>query len=57
MELFDTGHAEGQSRPAPLAEKMRPATLDEFVGQQHLLGPGKLLREMANAGELRSLIL
>jgi putative ATPase len=63
MELFDTGRAKEPSRPgpladkAPLAERMRPATLDEFVGQQHLLGPGKLLREMAAAGELRSLIL
>jgi putative ATPase len=63
MELFDTGRAKEPSRPtpladkAPLAERMRPSTLDEFVGQQHLLGAGKLLREMANAGELRSLIL
>jgi putative ATPase len=36
---------------------MRPKTLDEFVGQEHLLGPGKLLREIARAGELRSIIL
>lgn len=63
MELFDAGSGKEPGSPAPLAdtaplaEKMRPATLDEFVGQQHLLGPGKLLREMANAGELRSLIL
>jgi putative ATPase len=35
---------------------MRPLELDEFVGQQHLLGPGKLLREMARAGKLHSLI-
>ena len=57
MELFDTPGAKEQGGSAPLAEKMRPSTLDEFVGQQHLLGPGKLLREMANAGGLRSLIL
>lgn len=69
MELFDAGSGKEPGSPAPLAdtapladkaplaEKMRPATLDEFVGQQHLLGPGKLLREMAHAGELRSLIL
>jgi putative ATPase len=63
MELFDAGRGKepGSTAPlagtAPLAEKMRPATLDDFVGQQHLLGPGKLLREMARAGELRSLIL
>ncbi len=57
MELFDTPRATEQGGPTPLAERLRPATLDEFVGQQHLLGPGKLLREMANARELHSLIL
>ncbi len=57
MELFDAGRGKEPGSPAPLADRMRPATLDEFVGQQHLLGPGKLLREMAHAGELRSLIL
>jgi putative ATPase len=36
---------------------MRPRTLAEFVGQEHLLGPGKLLRGVAGAGKLRSLIL
>ena len=36
---------------------MRPRTLAEFVGQEHLLGPGKFLRGMAGAGKLRSLIL
>src|SRR5262249_37575987 len=41
----------------PLAERMRPQALNEFVGQEHLLDPGKLLRELTEAGELRSLIL
>jgi putative ATPase len=36
---------------------MRPQKLDEFVGQEHLLAPGKLLRELADTGELRSLLL
>ncbi len=36
---------------------MRPRTLDEFIGQEYLLGSGKILREMVSAGELRSLIL
>jgi putative ATPase len=36
---------------------MRPISLDEFVGQEHLLGPGKLLRGIVEAGELHSLIL
>jgi len=41
----------------PLAERMRPRTLAEFVGQEHLLGPGKLLSGVAGGGKLRSLIL
>ncbi|HWO43718.1 MAG TPA: replication-associated recombination protein A [Candidatus Eisenbacteria bacterium] len=57
MDLFD---AMPGSRPAasrPLAERMRPERLEEFVGQDHLLGPGKLLNEMVASGEIRSLIL
>ena len=57
MELFDTAGAGKANKAVPLAERMRPKTLDEFVGQQHLLGPGKFLRGMVGAGELRSLIL
>ncbi|HTM10532.1 MAG TPA: replication-associated recombination protein A [Verrucomicrobiae bacterium] len=57
MELFDTAPGAKGNRGVPLAERIRPKTLDEFVGQQHLLGPGKILRGMVNAGELRSLIL
>ena len=44
------------SRVAPLAARMRPRTLDEFVGQQHFLGPGKLLRRMLEADRLTSVI-
>jgi putative ATPase len=40
----------------PLAARMRPRTLDEFAGQQHFLGEGKLLRRMLTAGRLQSLI-
>ncbi|HET8563890.1 MAG TPA: replication-associated recombination protein A [Candidatus Binatia bacterium] len=40
-----------------MADQMRPTNLDEFIGQEHLLGAGKWLREMVDAGELRSLIL
>jgi putative ATPase len=42
---------------APLAERMRPANLEEFVGQAHLVGPGRLLREMLDGGRMQSLIL
>lgn len=41
----------------PLAELLRPQSLDEFVGQQHLLGPGKPLRLVFEAGKLHSFIL
>ena len=41
----------------PLADRMRPRSLDEFVGQKHLLGPGKPLRAAIAAGQLHSLIL
>jgi putative ATPase len=41
---------------APLAERMRPATLDGFFGQQHLLGPGKPLRQAIASGQLHSMI-
>jgi putative ATPase len=48
-----------QRKPAaqPLADRIRPASLDEVVGQEHLLGPGKLLSEMVAAGRLHSVIL
>ena len=42
---------------APLAERMRPRTLDEVIGQTHLLGPGKPLRVAFEAGKLHSMIL
>src|ERR1051326_2784296 len=41
----------------PLADRMRPATLAEYVGQQHILGPGKPLRQQIERDELASLIL
>lgn len=71
MELFDekeTGGAGrgpgrrgkgggGKTPPPPLADRMRPAALDEFVGQEHLVGPGKFLHNAMKRGELPSLIL
>jgi putative ATPase len=41
----------------PLADRMRPRNLDEFIGQQHLLAPGKPLRASISSGQLHSLIL
>lgn len=50
--------AVGEPRSAPLAERMRPRTLEEFVGQSHLVGEGRILRKLLEtAGNLPSLIL
>ena len=57
MELFADQARIGKNPSQPLADRMRPATIDEFVGQDHLLGSGKLLRGMIAAGKLQSLIL
>src|SRR5436309_13492780 len=43
-------------RALPLAARMRPRSLDEFVGQDHFLGPGKLLRRLLQADRLSSVI-
>ncbi len=56
-DLFAAQGARERKRQAPLAERVRPATLDEFVGQDHLLGPGRIAREMIESGRLHSLIL
>ncbi len=56
MDLFDYAGEQEQQRMAPLAARMRPRTLDEFVGQRHILGEGKLLRRAIEADQLSSLI-
>src|SRR5919106_5923223 len=55
-DLFAESRRKNMQRVAPLAVRMRPRTLDEFVGQQHFLGPGKLLRRMLEADRLTSVI-
>ena len=42
---------------APLAERMRPRTLDDYIGQKHLVGPGAVLRKMIDSGHVSSFIL
>lgn len=54
MDLFE--HNISNDRLAPLAERMRPQHLDNFVGQEQLLGPGKLLRQLIDADQLTSAI-
>src|SRR5258705_8316230 len=56
MDLFAGSRQKNLDKAAPLAARMRPRTLDEFAGQQHFLGPGKLLRRMLEADRLSSVI-
>ena len=46
----------GNSMTAPLADRIRPATLDEVVGQQHLLAPGRALRQILQSGEIPNMV-
>ncbi len=56
-DLFEEKeHVEAADSVAPLATRMRPRSLDEFVGQEHILGPGKLLRRAIEADRLPSVI-
>jgi putative ATPase len=56
MDLFD--HASGRDESGkPLAERMRPRALEDFVGQDHVLGPGTALRRAIEADQLPSMIL
>src|ERR1700751_318634 len=58
MSLFQTIPSPGESsdRTRPLADRMRPRALDEFVGQEHLVGPGKPLRTQIDRDDMGSLI-
>lgn len=58
-DLFGPGKVEetGVDQAAPLAARMRPRSLDEYVGQQHILGAGKLLRRAIESDRLSSIIL
>ena len=56
MSLFEAGEEANRRTAQPLAARMRPAKLDEFVGQQHFLGEGKLLRRLLGADRLGSVI-
>jgi len=63
MSLFDNSppsaeqHDIGRDGKRPLAERMRPTRLEDFVGQEHVLGPGKPLRRQIERDELTSIIL
>jgi putative ATPase len=56
-DLFDHALQERMKNEAPLAARMRPRKLEEFVGQEHIVGPGKLLRRAIEADRLFSSII
>jgi putative ATPase len=56
IDLFDDYRAANRGKAQPLAARMRPRSLDEFVGQEHFLGEGKLLRRSLQADRIGSVI-
>jgi len=56
-DLFDEAAGRRLEQLAPLAQRLRPQTLDEFVGQEHVLAPGKALRRAIEADRVPSLVL
>ena len=60
MSLFDTGSSAwkngGINASDPLASRLRPETLEEFVGQKHLVGKGKILRRLIDQDSICSMI-
>lgn len=56
MNLFAAEEEGNREKARPLAARMRPRTLEEFVGQRHILGDGKLLRRMLDADRIGSVI-
>ncbi len=57
FDLFSIAGEEAKQANAPLAARLRPRTLDEYIGQSHILGEGKLLRRSIEADRVQSLIL
>ncbi len=56
MDLFERQYQQLRDRDAPLAARMRPRSLTEFVGQEEIVGPGRLLRRAIQADQLTSII-
>ena len=56
MSLFETAEQAHLDASKPLAARMRPENLDQFVGQEHIIGAGKLLRRLVDADRIGSLI-
>jgi len=57
MDMFEQQFEKEKLKEAPLAARMRPNTLDEFVGQEHIVGKGRVLRRAIESGSLPSIML
>ncbi len=57
MDMFEEKAEEIKRKEAPLAARMRPTTFSDFVGQEHLIGPGRVLRKAIETGKVLSMIL
>src|SRR6476646_3706919 len=57
MDLFTYADESNVRRSELLADRMRPVNLDEFIGQEHIVGPGKLLRRVIEADQVSSILL
>ena len=57
MDLFDMMASKQKASSAPLAERMKPEVLDDFIGQANIMGEGKLLPKLIKADRLTSIIL
>ncbi|MDD3570794.1 MAG: AAA family ATPase, partial [Lachnospiraceae bacterium] len=57
MNLFEYNRQKNMKTEAPLAARLRPTTLEEFVGQQHIIGKDKLLYRAIKADQLNSILL
>ncbi|MCK4362619.1 MAG: AAA family ATPase, partial [Dehalococcoidia bacterium] len=56
MDLFDYHRQEKVSKEAPLAARMRPRSFEEFMGQEHIVGQGRVLRKTIESDQLMSII-
>ena len=52
MDMFEHKLEERMKEEAPLAARMRPDTFNDFVGQEHLIGKGRVLRKVIEAGQM-----
>jgi putative ATPase len=57
MDMFEHQFEKDKLKDAPLAARMRPTSFDEFVGQEHIVGKGRVLRRAIESGKLPSIVL